>query len=175
MELMKPCGHGMNNDGADCFYYSAVFESHTIGHIIIDTDMRIVAANTCMFKNFNFASSPIENRLFGNLFHCMALGSGMCCGQAPICEYCKLNHYLRSVFKHHLKAAPLHYRFMVDGEIREKYFNLSGHSLTYRGERYASLSFVDVTNIKQRERNLRRQLEYDFATGAHYAIPYITC
>ena len=165
MEFMKPCWPGTDNDDTKGFYYS-VFETQAIGHIIIDADTNIVAANKCMFRNFNIAPYLAENRTFGSLFNCMALESGMCCGQAPACKHCKLNYCLHGVFKHKIKSVPIRYRFMVDGKIKEKYFMLNSHSLTYQGERYASLSFVDETYSKRREKNLKKQLEYDFATGA---------
>jgi diguanylate cyclase (GGDEF)-like protein len=83
-----------------------------------------------------------------------------------MCEHCRLDYYLHSVFEHELNNSSFRYRFSADGRIREKYLNLSGRSLVYQGKQYASISLMDITYNMQKEKNLRRQLEYDFSTGA---------
>lgn len=152
-------------DDDKCFYYS-VFKAQAIGQIVIDTDAKIVAANTWIFRTFNIVPKPILNDTFGALFNCAALEKGMCCGQSPMCEHCRLDNFLHSVFEHRLNAFLVKYKFITDGGVREKYLSLSGCSMAYRGKQYASVSFTDVTYSKHKENNLRKQLEYDFSTGA---------
>jgi hypothetical protein len=75
MEFVKTC----LPDDNKCFYYAA-FNTQAIGHIVIDTDTKIVAANTWMFRIFNIPPSSISNSTFGSSFCCAA---GVCCGQSP--------------------------------------------------------------------------------------------
>lgn len=148
-----------------CFYYSA-FKAQAIGHIVINTDTKIIAANSWIFRTFNIAPKPILNGTFGTVFNCAALKKGMRCGQSPMCEYCRLDYCLHRVFEHRLNAFSVRYKFIADGRVREKYFSLSGRSMVYQGKQFASISFMDVTYSKQKENNLRKQLDYDFGTGA---------
>lgn len=148
------------------FYYD-VYKSSMVGQIIVNENLHIVSANNRMFQYFQSKSYDAMGLPFGSAFSCTELKHDCPeCGKAEKCKSCDIWNAVRDVFTNiAIEESVIQYSFQMENHHAVKWFQLNGTRITYYNEHYASLAFTDITELKQQEEQLSKNLTLDLATG----------
>lgn len=152
-------------DHNEFFYY--LFQHSTVGQVVMNKNMDILFANDQIFRCFQSEPREAAGLSFGNAFHCMKLRHGRHqCGEVERCKNCGVWCCVRQVL---LDGDPVQnatqYSFRSERRRIKKWFQLSGGKVAWQEEQYAAIAFIDISEMKQKERHLKTKLTLDLATG----------
>jgi diguanylate cyclase (GGDEF)-like protein len=146
-------------------FYRSIFQTSTVGQIIVSEDLRLVAANRRMFEYFRLKPYDAKDGLFGCVFHCAHREK--ICGQNDKCQNCYIRSAVNDIISNRIAVmdSVMQYQFIIESRRRTKWFQLSGKLIQDENKQYALLAFADITELKLQEEQLRKNLELDLATG----------
>lgn len=148
------------------FYYD-VFQNSMVGQIIVNENLSIVSANNRMFQYFHSKPYDATGLPFGSVFSCTELRHDCPeCGKTKKCKSCGIWKAVQDVFTNiAIKYSVIQYSFQIENHHTVKWFQLNGTQIICCDEHYAALVFTDITELKQQEEQLRKNLTLDLATG----------
>lgn len=138
--------------------FTNIFEYSPIGLVLVDSDTRLYKANKYMFDCFKLKPREILNERFGNVFGCSTVSeSRFLCGEHDGCKDCKLRNGVTKVLTENtnLEGLDLGHDFEINGRTVTKWFTVSASPVQYGNNRYALISFVDITQRVRMEDRLR--------------------
>jgi diguanylate cyclase (GGDEF)-like protein len=149
-------------------FFFRLFQRSMIGQVVVDKDLSIVFANNRIFQCFQSIRQDSANLSFGDAFGCIELRfNGEKCGAGERCRNCKIWNCVRQVLINDTAVSgSIQYSFHAGHHAASKWFQLSGSQIVLKGRRYALLSFVDISELKKQEADLKVKLTLDLATGA---------
>lgn len=169
MDNQLPLDNDLTLDGQDSFYYD-IFQSSSVGQIIVNINLNILSANTQMFQSFQINPYDAKGLPFGCVFNCAEVSQNCReCGKMKKCKSCGILNAVRDVLlcDTSIKDSIIQYSYRIEKSHTAKWFYLSGANVaTSCSEHYAALVFTDITELKQQEKRLREKLTLDLATGA---------
>lgn len=140
-------------------FFSAVYRHSPIGLVIVDSKTSLVEVNHYMFANFDLTPTDYKGKQFGNVFHCSVVSeSDLKCGQAEKCYNCDLRNGVTHVLNHEaiIEDLTVHHSFAINGIHTIKWFKISASAVIVEDQRFAVISFADITL----EKSLQHELEY---------------
>ncbi|OJU14027.1 MAG: hypothetical protein BGN88_12850 [Clostridiales bacterium 43-6] len=168
MDNQLPLEKDLALDGQHSFYYD-IFQSSSIGQIVVNLNLNIVSANSRMFQYFQINPHDAKGLPFGCVFNCTELNHNYReCGKTKNCKSCGILNAVRDILLSDtsIKGSVIQYSFRIEKRHAAKWFYLSGANVaTSSGDHYAALVFTDITELKQQEKRLREKLTLDLATG----------
>ena len=153
-----------NNEGT--FFYN-LFQHSMIGQVVVNKNLDILFANNQIFQCFQSKVQDTIGRSFGNTFNCIKLKHGRHkCGEAETCKNCGVWRSVRqTLFDDAPVQSVIQYSFQSGRRSVRKWFQLNGGKTTWHDEQYAALVFIDISEMKRKERHLKTKLTLDLATG----------
>ena len=148
-------------------FYQSIFQTSTVGQIIVSADLCLIAANGRMFEYFRLKPYDAIDGLFGCVFHCAHREKGHMCGQHDKCQNCYIRSAVNDIICNHITVTDsvMQYQYVIENRRRTKWFQLSGKLIQNENKQYALLAFADITELKLQEEKLRKKLALDLATG----------
>lgn len=148
-------------------FFFRLFQRSMIGQVVVDKDLTIAAANNRIFQCFQSIWQDSEGLSFGDAFGCIELRfEGEKCGATERCRNCGIWNHVRQVLIDDTEVSgSIQYSFHAGNHALSKWFQLSSTQITMEDRRYASLSFVDISELKKQENDLKVKLTLDLATG----------
>lgn len=153
-------------DREDSFFYN-LFQHSMIGQVVVDNNMDILFANDQILDYFQSKIRDPLNLSFIEVFRCAEYKSGCRkCGETENCKNCGIWSNVRQIlFQNACVQDVIHYTFQTGRCNIRKWFQLKGVSVTWHDKQYAFLAFIDISEMKQKERDLKVKLTLDLATG----------
>ncbi|HWQ79513.1 MAG TPA: GGDEF domain-containing protein [Anaerovoracaceae bacterium] len=150
----------------DELFYS-LFQYSMIGQVVVNKNLEIQMANNQIFQCFQLGVQDAAGRPFGDVFHCIKLKhSSHKCGEATRCKNCGVWRSVReTLFCDAPVQSVIQYSFTAGRRRARKWFQLNCGKVTWHNEQYAALVFIDISEMKRKERHLRTKLTLDLATG----------
>jgi diguanylate cyclase (GGDEF)-like protein len=150
----------------DDAFFAVYLENCRIGHLILDRQFHILFANKRMFEYFHLTPRNLDSLSFGQAFHCSKLGADCAvCGDGAS-GACSILHAMKMIQKGGIiDSDTVSYSFFHAGRPKTKWFQMNGCAIPYKNENLISLIFTDITDMKQREKRLKKLLSLDLATG----------
>ncbi len=148
--------------------FQAVFENSPVGLVLVNSDTTIRDANNYIFNMFKLTPKAAEGKLFGNLFNCTVVSeNGKACGTCGECAECSMRSTLTKVLKDGISVPDtvMGHKFVIEGQEQKKWFKVSASRIEEVGDRFAIVSFADITMQKEYEELLNYRLSLDLATG----------
>ncbi len=149
------------------FLFQDVFFYSIVGQILVDEHLNIVFANNRMFEYFRSKPYDTTGLPFGRAFFCRELRNNSSgCGKGKNCFNCGILNAMEEIRRNNIPIENYvsQYCFHWNNHYRKKWFQLNGNPITYCNRRFFALSFADVTELKQREIQLRKRLSLDLPT-----------
>lgn len=149
------------------FFYH-VFLSSTVGQIIVDENLNILFSNNRMFEYFGTEPYDTTALPFGRAFFCRELGANCHeCGKSMNGIHCGIINAMKDIQdgKTPIHNRVIHYSFQRKNLCKFKWFLLNGTQIIRCDKHYAVLAFTDITELKQQEEQLMKNLTLDLATG----------
>lgn len=139
-------------------FFSAVYQHSPIGLVIVDSTTALVKVNKYMFSCFDLKPTKYQGKKFGNVFHCSAVSEGLQCGETEKCYSCELRNGVIHVLqdKAVLESITINQNFDINGIQTLKWFKISASPVTVKEQKFAIVSFADITQ----EKNLQFELEH---------------
>jgi PAS domain-containing protein len=152
------------------YFYRKVFQASSAGQAIIDQNLNIISVNNKMFDFFEIKPSDVLGLPFGKVFNCLYfMHNSKKCGKRKDCKYCGLLMAVRNILlmDTNMTNDIISYSYRI-GKRRtmEMFYLVSSKIMTASNENYASLIFLDITELKRQEKRMRDQLIIDLSTGA---------
>ncbi len=163
----------MIGTNADCesakeslFFYD-IFQNSMISQAVVGKNLNIIFANHQIFQCFQSKRKDTGMLSFGDAFNCLELRhKGYKCGEGENCKNCGILNSVRQIlFEHADVQSVIPYSFQAGHRNIEKWFQLYGSQIIWQGENCAALAFLDISEMKQKERHLKKKLTLDLATG----------
>ncbi len=157
-------GSALNPEGA---FFSSLFQDSMIGQAVVNRNMEVWLANNQLFQCFQLRAQDAAGQSFGAAFHCIKLRHGcLRCGETARCRNCGIWRSVRqALFGDAPVQSVIQYSFRAGRRCVRKWFQLNCGKMTWHNEQYAALVFIDVSDMKRKERHLRTKLTLDLATG----------
>lgn len=149
-------------------FFSAIYKYAPIGLVILDDKAAVIDANDYMFQLFQVGKDRYQGKQFGNVFNCSTVvDSDKVCGETEACSFCKLRAALVRELKEQepLSDLELMNAHKVGGVDKPVWLKLSASTVNVDADRFAVVSFTDITREKQYEEMLQHELTLDGATG----------
>lgn len=149
-------------------FFTAIYKYAPIGLVILDDDAAIIDANDYMFRLFQVDQDQYRGKQFGNVFNCSnVVDSDKVCGEAAACSFCKLRASLVEELTNRepIQDLELMNAHKIGGIDKPLWLKLSASTVYDNENRYAVVSFTDITKEKQYEEMLQYELTLDGATG----------
>lgn len=145
------------------FNSAQVFDALSVGVIVVDADGIVREVNNPLLDYFNSNRSNFLDLRFGDAVLCKSSFSrDLGCGFDPECEFCELRMAMAKVISGH--NIPIKIEFQKSlflGEvINDFYFKVNVAPLITENERYAVVTFEDITERKIREMALEQSRDY---------------
>ncbi len=150
--------------------FSKVFQHSPIGLMIVDADTNLYKVNKFMFRYFDREYQEAAGQKFGNIFQCSVVyDSDMRCGTAQACKNCALRNGVLSVLEQGvtIESVDLFHDFTLNGRSETKCFTVSATPVYYDEQKYALVSFVDITKHIEMEQQLHKLGITDGLTGLY--------
>lgn len=148
--------------------FQTVFEYSPVGLVIVNPDTTLRDVNQYMFNAFKLPNKSIEGQRFGNVFNCVSLTrDGDICGTLKACDTCELHGGVTAVLQSSITMPEtvMDHNFFINGTEQKKWFKVSASRCDSDTDKYAIVSFSDITTQKEYEALLNYQLSLDMATG----------
>lgn len=148
----------INHELSRSSLFSNIFKYSPIGLVLVDSETNLYKANKYMFDCFNLESEEVIGQRFGNVFGCSTVSeSRLLCGEANGCKDCQLRNGVTAVLSNEssLEGVEIGHDFEINGRTVTKWFTVSASQVAYGEEKYALVSFVDITQRVRMEERLR--------------------
>lgn len=148
--------------------FQTIFRNSPVGLVIVNSDTTLRDVNAYMFNTFKLEQTDVRNERFGNLFHCVAVNHpGDICGETQACQTCGLRGGVLSVLEDgvEIPETVMDHNFSFHGLEEKKWFKVSASRVQAADDKFAIVSFSDITTQMDYEALLNYQLSIDMATG----------
>lgn len=148
--------------------FQTIFKNSPVGLVIVNSDTTLRDVNAYMFETFKLKQTDVKNERFGNLFHCVAVNQpGDICGETEACQTCGLRGGVLSVLEEGVEISDtaINHNFSIHGVEEKKWFKISASRVQTEDDKFAIVSFSDITTQMEYEALLNYQLSLDMATG----------
>ncbi len=145
----------------DCFVQE--FNALAVGVIVLDHEARITRVNDPFLNYFNKTRADFIGRRFGDAVQCRSSRSNeRGCGFDPACTFCELRNAANEVLDSENEALKIEFKksIFVDDEESDYWFKVSIAPLIRENKRNAVVTFVDITERKNRELSLEQSRDY---------------
>ena len=132
-----------------------VFDTVPTALLIIDEDMRVLFANGIFLSLLAREDEEVAGRSFGEVVGCLcdnctSNGQRLCPNEE--CTRCGIRNSLRKIFSGELESFAQDVILQKDG--REMDLRMSAGVLNLEGSRFALVSLLDLTSLRELERRL---------------------
>ena len=157
------------------FFYD-LFQHSMIGQVVVNKNLDIIYANDQAFHCFQSKAQDAVNLSFGDVFNCIELRFDCRkCAETENCRNCGIWSSVRQIlFNDAPVQSVIQYSIQAGHRSVRKWFHLNGSPMTWLNEQYAALAFIDISEMKQEERLLKKQLTLDLATGTLNKVSLMT-
>ncbi len=147
------------------FYH--LFHHSTIGQAVVNKDLEMIYANRQLFQSLHSGIRDVKGLSFGKVFHCAELGyNNTRCGEMENCKQCGIRKCVKQILINEI--VPDHvvrYSFYQEYLNTNKWLQVNGTQVRWVDEKFAALTFVDITDLQQRISDLQTKVNLDNATG----------
>ena len=146
-------------------HYKVISDYSSSGHVIIDSNNKIIYANIAIINLFQVSNSTINGLRFGNAFNCCETDENkITCGQSKHCDNCRIKYLFNPSSKIDLSAVQ--YKYKYKNSYYCKWLDFHTETIFYKKEKAAMITVHDVTKYIVENIRLKNKLEIDLATGA---------
>lgn len=164
MKQRKPLNNQSNQSEG------TILNSLPIGLLVFDEDVRLVNANSYIFKTFNMNPLNPEGYRFGDIFRCKhVLKVGKECGSMPACAGCTLVEAIKEVLRtgESKTGVEVVNDFEINNRLTTKWFSVNISSVSEGMRRFAMAAFTDITTKRRAEQELSGLGLSDELTGLY--------
>ena len=136
----------------------AIYLNSPLIMILLDENRRVRKVNGFAVESLGYSSENLIGQRIGETLRCLhALDVPEGCGFGPSCGQCTIRRTVIDTFEtgHSHQHAEGSLTFLVEGKETESAFLLSTTKLTIRKQPIVLVSFLDITERKQMEENVR--------------------
>lgn len=141
--------------------FKTIFETASIGMIILDNEFKIKQINPAALRTFNRDENLILGEHYGDCFICSnSLSHG--CGEGPYCQECVIHRIIEAVL---VRGEIYHGQEICkdfkrpNGEIFRRWLSVSAMPVVIDDQRHVYVVQEDITGRKHGEEALRRAKE----------------
>ena len=139
------------------------FNAISVGVIVLDENGRIAKVNNPLLSYFNSNRERFIGKQFGDAVQCISSRlnkSG--CGHDLSCEFCELRNTFTKVLEGEDEPIKIEFKksVFVDHEENDYWFKVSIAPMIQENKRNAVITFVDITEAKNRELSLEQSRDY---------------
>jgi PAS domain S-box-containing protein len=139
------------------------FNALAVGVVVLDEKAKVTKVNDPLLNYFNRKRVDFIGQQFGDAIQCKSSRlNNLGCGFDPSCEFCELRNAFSKVLES--DNAPIKIEFkksiLVDDEENDYWFRVSIAPLIRDQKRNAVVTFVDITERKNRELSLEQSRDY---------------
>lgn len=139
-------------------FLSSIFSIAPVGFLVFDSNMKIIEANDYLFNCLNIDRKNIKGNSFGNVYNCeVAFSQNKVCGEAPECMVCQIRNSVKSVLKNNdvISNVEISNILKTGRAYVKKWFKASFGPLELEGKKYVAFTFVDITEFKKYENEIK--------------------
>ncbi len=139
------------------------FNAISVGVVVIDENGRVTRVNEPLLNYFNRNSEDFIGKQFGDAVQCRSSRlNKLGCGFDPSCEFCELRNAFSKVLESEEFPIKIEFKksIFVDDEENDYWFRVSIAPLLRGQKRHAVVTFVDITERKNRELFLEQSRDY---------------
>lgn len=148
-------------DKRDCF--TQEFNAISVGVMVLDESETIIKVNNPILDYFNNKREKFIGKRFGDAVCCKnSIINEKGCGFDPACAFCEFKNAVAEVLE--TESEPIKIEFQksifVDQIENDYWFKVSISSLIQENSKNAVITFVDITERKNREISLEQSRDY---------------
>ncbi|WP_099468754.1 hybrid sensor histidine kinase/response regulator [Konateibacter massiliensis] len=135
----------------------SIFNYAPVGMVMLDEEYYITKVNEIALEYVNGTRDWMLGKYFGNSFSCEgSRDNSLGCGYGPKCTDCQLRKGITLAIRQGQGTGKieLHKTLIVDNKRKEFWFKASITPLSQEGVKNAVITLVDITDLKQSEKNL---------------------
>lgn len=139
------------------------FNAIAVGVVVIDQNAKVTKVNDPLLNYFNRKRVDFIGKQFGDAVQCKSSRlNNLGCGFDPSCEFCELRNAVSKVLESEGKPLKIEFKksIFVDDEENDYWFRVSIAPLIREQQRNAVVTFVDITERKNRELSLEQSRDY---------------
>jgi PAS domain S-box-containing protein len=139
------------------------FNAIAVGVVVMDENANITRVNDPLVNYFNRKREDFIGKQFGDAVQCKSSRlNKLGCGFDPSCEFCELRNAFAKVLKSENTPIKIEFKksIFVDDEENDYWFRVSIAPLLREQQRNAVVTFVDITERKNRELSLEQSRDY---------------
>ncbi|MBU4439879.1 MAG: PAS domain S-box protein, partial [Acetobacterium sp.] len=143
--------------------FSQEFDAISVGVIVFDETGKVTKVNNPLLNYFNSKREQFIGKQFGDAVQCISSRlNKMGCGYDPSCEFCELRNAFTKVLKSENEPIKIEFKksIFVDYEENDYWFKVSIAPMINGKSRNAVVTFVDITERKNRELSLEQSRDY---------------
>lgn len=139
------------------------FNALAVGVVVLDEQAKVTKVNDPLLNYFNRNRADFIGKQFGDAVQCKSSRlNNLGCGYDPSCEFCELRNAFNKVIESEDDPIKIEFRksIFVDDEENDYWFRVSIAPLIRKQKRNAVVTFVDITERKNRELSLEQSRDY---------------
>ena len=139
------------------------FNAIAVGVVVIDQNAKVTRVNDPLLNYFNRKRVDFIGKQFGDAVQCKSSRlNNLGCGFDPSCEFCELRNAVTKVLESDGEPVKIEFKksIFVDDEENDYWFRVSIAPLIRENQRNAVVTFVDITERKNRELSLEKSRDY---------------
>jgi len=141
---------------------SAIYESSPYIIALVDQDGKLININKAGVEFAGRGKDVLLGRLGGEVFNCLNSFDGLGCGRNAVCDDCPIRSRVMSTLRtgESIKDAEGRMRLLVGGGEVERDLLVSTNLVKQGDSDRVLITIVDITERKQAEEQIQRQLQY---------------
>ena len=139
------------------------FDAISVGVVMIDENAKVTKVNRPLLNYFNRKRTDFIGKQFGDAVQCKSSRlNKLGCGFDPSCEFCELRNAVIKILECEDEPIKIEFKksIFVDDEENDYWFRVSIAPLIREDKRNAMVTFVDITERKNRELSLEQSRDY---------------
>nr|WP_320025374.1 PAS domain S-box protein [uncultured Acetobacterium sp.] len=143
--------------------FTQEFDAISVGVIVLDENGKVTKVNNPLLNYFNSKREQFIGKKFGDAVQCISSRlNKMGCGYDPSCEFCELRNAYTKVLEFENEPIKIEFRksIFVDHEENDYWFKVSIAPMINEKKRNAVVTFVDITERKNKELSLEQSRDY---------------
>jgi len=139
------------------------FNAISVGVVVLDENAKVTKVNDPLLNYFNRKRADFIGKQFGDAVQCKSSRlNKLGCGFDPSCASCELRNAFSKVLESEDELIKIEFQksIFVDDEENDYWFRVSIAPLLREHQRNAVVTFVDITERKNRELSLEQSRDY---------------
>jgi len=139
------------------------FNALAVGVVVLDETAKVTKVNDPLLNYFNQKRAAFMGKQFGDAVQCKSSRlNNLGCGFDPSCEFCELRNAFSKVLECEDEPIKIEFKksIYVDDEENDYWFRVSITSVIRENKRNAVVTFIDITERKNRELFLEQSRDY---------------